>query len=78
MALYSPNLDEHFSFNPLSGPHLFYGRFARFSWGGTKCVVGPPVAVAKKACDRQFTKRRMRMFITMPSARNMNNTDEPP
>lgn len=26
----------------------------------------------------QFTKRRMRMFITMPSARNMNSTDDPP
>lgn len=26
----------------------------------------------------QFTNRRMRMFITMPSARNVNNTDEPP
>ena len=26
----------------------------------------------------QFTKRLMRMFITMPRARNVNSTDEPP
>jgi hypothetical protein len=26
----------------------------------------------------QFTKRRMRTFITIPSARNVNITDEPP
>jgi hypothetical protein len=26
----------------------------------------------------QLTKRRMRMFITMPSAKNMNRTEEPP
>jgi hypothetical protein len=26
----------------------------------------------------QFTKRRIRIFITIPSARNMNSTDEPP
>jgi len=26
----------------------------------------------------QFTKRRMRTFITMPSARNINRTDDPP
>jgi hypothetical protein len=26
----------------------------------------------------QFTKRRMRTFITIPSARNMNNTEDPP
>jgi len=26
----------------------------------------------------QFTNRRMRMFITIPKARNMNSTDDPP
>ena len=26
----------------------------------------------------QFTKRRMRTFITIPSARNVNITEEPP
>ena len=26
----------------------------------------------------QFTKRRMRTFITIPSARNINSTDDPP
>ena len=26
----------------------------------------------------QFTKRRMRMFMTMPSARNVNRIDDPP
>lgn len=26
----------------------------------------------------QFTKRRMRTFITIPSARNINNTEDPP
>ena len=26
----------------------------------------------------QFTKRRMRMFMTMPSERNVNRIDEPP
>ena len=26
----------------------------------------------------QFTKRRIRTFITMPSARNVNSTDDPP
>lgn len=26
----------------------------------------------------QFTKRRMRTFITIPSARNINRTDDPP
>ncbi len=28
--------------------------------------------------ESQFTNRRMRMFITMPNARNMNSTDDPP
>jgi hypothetical protein len=26
----------------------------------------------------QFTNRRIRMFITIPSARNMNRTEDPP
>jgi hypothetical protein len=26
----------------------------------------------------QFTKRRMRTFITVPSARNVNKTEDPP
>ena len=26
----------------------------------------------------QFTNRRMRIFITTPSARNVNNTEDPP
>ena len=26
----------------------------------------------------QFTNRRMRMFITTPSARKVNNTEDPP
>ena len=28
--------------------------------------------------SNQFTKRRIRTFITIPSARNMNNTEDPP
>ena len=28
--------------------------------------------------NRQFTNRRIRMFITIPSARNMNSTEDPP
>ena len=28
--------------------------------------------------DRQFTNRRMRTFIATPSARNVNNTEDPP
>jgi hypothetical protein len=27
---------------------------------------------------RQFTNRRMRTFIAAPSARNVNNTEDPP
>jgi hypothetical protein len=33
--------------------------------------------IAGPAID-QFTNRRMRTFITIPSARNVNRTDEPP
>ena len=29
-------------------------------------------------CLVQFTNRRIRTFITIPSAMNMNNTDDPP
>ena len=28
--------------------------------------------------ENQFTKRRIRTFITTPSARNVNNTEDPP
>jgi hypothetical protein len=28
--------------------------------------------------DAQLTKRRMRTFIATPSARNVNNTEDPP
>jgi len=31
-----------------------------------------------KLFPSQFTKRVMRTFITIPSARNVNNTDDPP
>jgi hypothetical protein len=34
--------------------------------------------LAYEACALQFTKRRIRTFITIPSARNMNNTEDPP
>jgi hypothetical protein len=30
------------------------------------------------ARDAQFTNRRMRTFIATPSARNVNNTEDPP
>src|SRR5581483_1385121 len=35
-------------------------------------------ANSAQARSDQFTKRRMRTFITMPSARNVNNTEDPP
>ena len=33
---------------------------------------------AQSAQDAQFTNRRMRTFIATPSARNVNNTEDPP
>ena len=55
----------------------------RFPAGST-LFPAPPVRVAPASGavmlgeTLQFTNRRMRMFITMPSAKNMNTTDEPP
>ena len=33
---------------------------------------------SRMARPRQFTNRRMRTFIATPSARNVNNTEDPP
>jgi hypothetical protein len=33
---------------------------------------------ALNGLNRQFTNRRMRTFIATPSARNVNNTEDPP
>jgi len=46
----------------------------------------PPFLPVQCSCNQlallvhhaQFTKRRIRTFITIPSARNMNNTEDPP
>jgi len=35
-------------------------------------------AALQHALPAQFTNLRIRMFITMPSAKNVNSTDEPP
>jgi hypothetical protein len=69
-------------------PHSFNARTAfslnLFSFATRKAFV-----VTAKTCHTvpasmpepqlvQFTNRRMRTFITIPSARNVNRTDEPP
>ena len=51
---------------PLAGP-----ASAPVSWG-------PSLSNLGHYPRRQFTKRRIRMFITIPRARNVNKTDDPP
>jgi hypothetical protein len=37
-----------------------------------------PAGATLQLVPVQFTKRRIRIFITMPSAKNMNRTEDPP
>jgi hypothetical protein len=69
-------------------PHSFNARTA-FSLNLFGFATRKAFVVTAKTCHTvpasmpepqlvQFTNRRMRTFITIPSARNVNRTDEPP
>jgi hypothetical protein len=74
-AVTRPVMRSQFRSGPIFGrPALVNRQGATLNLVCRSCASGRN----KNGSFSQFTKRRIRMFITIPSARNMNSSDEPP
>jgi hypothetical protein len=65
-------------FHPVRLPHGVAGLPSFFARAFVILFRGVACAYAALLRPSQFTKRRILTFITIPSARNMNRTEDPP